>query len=158
MGFASTFDATLYYTHYSGGGRNVLEIAAHYDDVTPALSYGSQVGRASVNGAIGLFSFGASDVTSQLIPANTVTAAHGIVYDPFTGRMTMFGGGSVATLDPTLASNAAIISSLLQFAVPNVCDFDQGAADGFGHAFIAGCGDITFIDYSATHDITSAMS
>jgi len=44
--------------------------------------------------------------------------------------------------------------SLLQFDVPNIGDFDQGAVDGHGHAFIAGSGAITFIDYSISHDIT----
>jgi hypothetical protein len=105
-------------------------------------------------GSIGLFTFGApNDVTTQLIGANQVRAAHGVIYDPFSGLWTMFGGGSVATMDPNAATNAGIVASLKQ-SVQFVGDFDQGAVDGFGHAFIAGSGDITFLDYSLSHDIT----
>jgi hypothetical protein len=108
------------------------------------------------NGSIGIFNFGTpNDTTTELIPANQVPAAHGMIYDPFTGLMTMFGGGQVATIDPTQANNALITASLRQFDVPNIGDFDQGAVDGHGHAFIAGSGAITFIDYSISHDITN---
>jgi hypothetical protein len=34
------------------------------------------------------------------------------------------------------------------------CDFDQGSVDGHGHAFVAGCGSLTLLDYSTSHDIT----
>jgi hypothetical protein len=70
----------------------------------------------------------------------------------------MFGGGAVATLDPNAGTNPAIKTSLKQFDVPGVSDFDQGSVDGFGHAFIAGSGAITFIDYSKTGDITSSQN
>jgi WD40 repeat protein len=112
-------------------------------------------GGPNSNGSVGLFTFGSpNDTTTQLFAANTVTAAHGITYDPFTGLMTMFGGGGVATLDPTQATNAAIIGSLKHLNGIYL-DFDQGVVDGFGHAFIAGLLGITFIDYSKSHDITS---
>ncbi|HTI44929.1 MAG TPA: PEP-CTERM sorting domain-containing protein [Casimicrobiaceae bacterium] len=134
----------------TGGLSNVTQIAfapngrVMYTDGVP-----------NSNGSIGLFNFGvANDTTTELIPANQVPAAHGMIYDPFTGLMTMFGGGQVATIDPTQATNALIAGSLLQFDVPNIGDFDQGAVDGHGHAFIAGSGAITFIDYSISHDIT----
>jgi len=271
---ATVFNGTLYFTHYTGGGPNVLDLGFSYNDTTQALSYGAQNGLATVNGAdgimfapngnlivtsnttnnvyridpsngnvlqtvatgtqgfpdyhmaldpsgtkfyssnrynrttgpldtfvingngsfnnatttpimaptgapsnvtqlafapngsifytngtpnccgsVGLFSFGASDTTDQLF--SSIVAAHGIIYDPFTGLMTMFGGGQVATVDPTQATTTDIINSLLEYDVPNVGDFDQGAVDGFGHAFIAGSGALTFIDYSLSHDITN---
>jgi hypothetical protein len=141
-------------TPITGGDTNVTQLAfapngrVFYTDGVP-----------NSNGSIGLFTFGSpSDTTTQLIAPNVVTASHGLIYDPFTGLMTMFGGGSVATLDPNAANNAAIVASLHQFAVPGIGDFDQGAVDGMGHAFIAGSGAITFIDYSATHDITSPLN
>lgn len=112
-------------------------------------------GAPNANGSIGIFTFGSpNDTTTELIAANQVPAAHGMIYDPFTGLMTMFGGGQVATIDPTQASNALITASLRQFDVPDIGDFDQGAVDGLGHAFIAGSGAITFIDYRISHDIT----
>ena len=54
-------------------------------------------------------------------------------------------------MDPNAGN---IAGSLKQFDVPNIIDFDQGSTDGFGHAFIAGSGALTFIDYSISHDIT----
>jgi hypothetical protein len=138
-------------TPITGGDTNVTQLAfapngrVFYTDGTP-----------NANGSIGLFTFGSpNDTTVQLIGPNVVPAAHGIIYDPFTGLETMFGGGWVATLDPNGATNAAIVASLRQFDVPSIGDFDQGAVDGFGHAFIAGEGALTFIDYSTTHDITN---
>lgn len=61
----------------------------------------------------------------------------------------------MATMDPSGAADAAITASLKQFDVPGIGDFDQGSVDGFGHAFIAGSGAITFLDYSTSHDITN---
>jgi len=74
--------------------------------------------------------------------------AHGIIYDSYTGLITLFGAGSVGSFDPllpllTLKERDGINS-----------DFDQGSVDGQGHAFIAGNGQLTFIDYRASHDIT----
>lgn len=278
---ATVFTGTIYYTHYTGGGPNVLDVGFSYNDATQALSYGAQTGLSSVYGAdgimfapngnlivtsnatgsvyrinagsgsvlqtvststglpdyhmaldpsgsqfyssnrynqlygslgtfvinangsfdnatltpiidaasgttvipsnvtqiafapngkvfytdstpnccgpVGLFTFGATSDTTQVL-INSVTAAHGIIYDPFTGLMTMFGGNTfaqVATLDPTQSTNADIAGSLQTYNVSGVCGFDQGAVDGHGHAFIAGCGDLTFIDYSQSHDITN---
>ena len=137
-------------TPITGGDSNVTQLAFApngkilYTDGTP-----------NANGSIGLFTFGSpDDTTTQLVPVNTVRAAHGVVYDPFTSLWTMFGGGSVATMDPNAGSNALITASLKQRNGINA-DFDQGAVDGFGHALIAGNGELTFIDYSQTHDITS---
>ena len=111
-------------------------------------------GNPNAFGSIGLFTFGApNDVTTQLVTANQVRAAHGVIYDPYSELWTMFGGGSVATMDPNASTNATIVASLKQ-SVQFAADFDQGAVDGFGHAFIAGANDITFLDYSLSHDIT----
>jgi hypothetical protein len=87
-------------------------------------------------------------VTTRLSGASAILPAHGIIYDPFTGLITLFGDGAVGTFDQNGAN-------FKQRTGINA-DFDQGAVDGQGHAFIAGNGQLTFIDYSATHDITSA--
>ena len=76
---------------------------------------------------------------------SSVPSAHGVVFDPFSGRFTFFGAGSTGTTDQNgggLASHAT-----------GVCDFDQGAVDGKGHALVAGCSGITFIDYRISGDI-----
>jgi hypothetical protein len=139
-------------TTISGSDTNVTQLA-----FAPNGKVFYTNGVPNSNGSIGLFTFGATDTTTQLFGPNLVRAAHGILYDSFTGLMTMFGGGGVATLDPNGATNAAIVASLKQRNGIN-SDFDQGALDGFGHAFIAGNSQITFIDYSQTHDITSAAN
>lgn len=76
-----------------------------------------------------------------------VESAHGMIYDPFTDLITLFGAGKTGTLDST--------GVLKQAATDFTCDFDQGAVDGLGHALVAGCSSITFIDYSISGDITA---
>jgi hypothetical protein len=61
--------------------------------------------------------------------------------------MTMFGAGYTGTIDPT---TNALKTSTTQFA----CDFDQGSTDGHGHALVAGCGEVTLLDYHLSGDIT----
>jgi hypothetical protein len=87
----------------------------------------------------------------------SLVPAHGMVYDSFTDLMTMFGAGGVGSFDPDAGTDADIFASLRTRLGLN-CDFDQGAVDGQGHALIAGCNSITFIDYRATGDITSVAN
>jgi hypothetical protein len=86
----------------------------------------------------------ATGVTTQLYTG--VTSAHGMVVDPYTGLIDLFGGGYLGTLDPSS-------HGLLQ-AFGNGANYDQGAPDGLGHALIAGSDGITFVDYRLSHDIT----
>ena len=86
-------------------------------------------------------------VTTRL--ASSVTAAHGIIFDPFSGLIDLFGGGNVATINPnTMAVSASV------HPTGAAADFDQGAPDGLGHALIAGSGGLTFIDYEGTSILT----
>jgi len=84
-------------------------------------------------------------VTTQI--ASGVTSAHGMVVDPYTGLIDLFGGGWLGTLDP-------VTHIITQNASTTTSDFDQGAPDGFGHALIAGSNGITFVDYRSGGDIT----
>jgi hypothetical protein len=137
-------------TPITGGDTNVTQLA-----FAPNGKILYTDGNPNAFGSIGLFTFGSpNDVTTQLIGPNQIRAAHGVIYDPFSGLWTMFGGGSVATMDPSGATNASVLASLKQ-SPQFIGDFDQGAVDGFGHAFIAGAGSITFLDYSVSHDITN---
>lgn len=86
-------------------------------------------------------------VTSRLYSG--VQPAHGLVFDPFTDLITMFGAGATGTMNATDGSNLKTSGSIFK-----VSDFDQGAVDGKGHALVAGSNSITFIDYSLSHDIT----
>ena len=94
-------------------------------------------------GNLGLINL-TTGVTNRLY--TSVTPAHGLIYDPFTGLMTFFGDGETGTMDQ--------FGNNLMTGGPFTCDFDQGAVDGFGHALVAGCNSLTFLDYSISHDIT----
>ena len=78
-----------------------------------------------------------------------VQPAHGLIFDPFTDLITMFGAGRTGTMNAS--DGSGLMTSLSIFGVN---DFDQGAVDGFGHALVAGSGAITFIDYHLSGDIT----
>ena len=94
-------------------------------------------------GNLGLINI-STGVTTQLYSG--VQPAHGLIYDPFTGLITFFGAGETGTMNQN-GGNLMTSSSF-------TCDFDQGSVDGHGHALVAGCGALTFIDYSISHDIT----
>ena len=103
-------------------------------------------GNPDGNGNLGTIDL-STGATTRLY--STVAPAHGLIYDPFTNLITMFGDGKTGTM------NATDGSGLKTSAAMFTCDFDQGAVDGHGHALVAGCGEITLIDYSTSHDITN---
>ena len=105
-------------------------------------------GNPNGGGQVGLLNLG-TDTASPLFGGNGITPAHGLIYDPYTGLMTMFGAGYTGTFDQSGTAGSLKISGQLNY------DFDQGAVDGQGHALVAGNGQITFIDYSGSHDITN---
>ena len=89
----------------------------------------------------------ATGVTDRL--HTSVQPAHGLIFDPFTDLITMFGAGATGTMNATDGSGLLTSNSIY-----GVGDFDQGAVDGLGHALVAGSGAITFIDYHLSGDIT----
>jgi len=102
-------------------------------------------GNPNGHGDLGLFNL-TTDQTTELY--GDVVPAHGLIYDNYSGLITMFGDGFTGTIDPNHGN--ALKTSSVQFA----CDFDQGATDGHGHALVAGCNGITLLDYSHSGDIT----
>lgn len=78
-----------------------------------------------------------------------VQPAHGLLYDPFTDLITMFGAGETGTMNDVDGSNLLTSGQIYGHG-----DFDQGAVDGFGHALVAGDNGLTLIDYHLSHDIT----
>lgn len=79
--------------------------------------------------------------TTQLFGA--VPAAHGMVYDPFTGDLILMGDGQVSQYDPT--TNTFVSTRVVGLT------FDQGTVDGQGHLFAAtNNGFLEFVDYSNT--------
>ncbi len=71
-----------------------------------------------------------------------VRPAHGLIYDPFTNLMTMFGAGHTGTMNASDGSDLRISNAAF------TCDFDQGAVTGTGIALVAGCGGLTLLDYT----------
>jgi hypothetical protein len=125
----------------SGGDTGVTQVAF---GIGGAVFYVN--GNPNGFGNLGMIDLN-TDLTTQL--HSGVQPAHGLIYDPFTGLITMFGAGETGTMSAVDGSNLQISGSIF-----NVGDFDQGAVDGKGHALVAGSNSITFIDYSLSHDIT----
>lgn len=154
--------AKVYTSNFNGGQLNAVGVPIG-SGVTSTAIAGAETGVTQVAfgtggtvfyvqgspngfGNVGTIDLG-TGVTSRLY--SVVEAAHGIVYDPFSDLMTLFGAGRTGTFD------AADGSGLRTSAFDFTCDFDQGAVDGKGHALVAGCNGITLIDYSQSGDITN---
>lgn len=158
--FHLTSDGTNIYTSDFGGALKTLSLPIGSGVVTtPIIGDESGVtqiafdelgnvfyvqGNPNGFGNVGYINL-VTGVTDRL--HTSVEAAHGMVYDPFTDLITLFGAGKTGTLD----SIGTLKTSLVDFT----CDFDQGAVDGQGHALVAGCNSITFFDYSVSGDITN---
>ena len=77
-------------------------------------------------------------------------AAHGIIFDSFTGDIIIVGSSYVTQIDPTTMT---IVGSR-NFASFGDSYFDQGAVDGHGHLYVAdNNGHLLFVDYSQTKNI-----
>ena len=95
------------------------------------------------SGEFGTVVFGGGNATTHKLFSSN--AAHGMILDPFSNDLLLFSGANIAQIDPltnTVISTRSVAGM----------DFDQGSADGNGHAFIASnTGDLEFIDYRASH-------
>ncbi len=77
-------------------------------------------------------------------------AAHGIMFDPFTGDIIIVGSSDVTQIDPTTMT----IVGTRDFSSFGDSQFDQGAVDGQGHLYVAdNNGHLLFVDYSQTGNI-----
>jgi hypothetical protein len=154
-------DGTKVYTSDFGGRLNTLSMPIGSGS-TPQSITGSDPGLTQVafgNGTVfyvngspnGFGNLGtinlSTGVTTRLY--SSVQSAHGLLYDPFAGLMTMFGAGRTGTMNATDGSGLKTSNGIF-----GVNDFDQGAVDGLGHALVAGSNAITFIDYRISRDIT----
>lgn len=128
-------------TYISGGDFGLTQIAFGNSG---AVFYVN--GTPNGYGNLGLVNL-ATGASTRLY--SNVKAAHGLIFDPFTDLITLFGAGNTGTMNATDGSGLKLSGDIF-----NVDDFDQGALDGQGHALIAGGNSITFVDYSLSHDIT----
>ena len=85
------------------------------------------------------------------VGTSPLEAAHGGVYDPFTGNVMIMGDGHVTQLDlaGTIVSDLSVAGAA----------FDQGAVDGAGHLFAASnTGHLLFVDYATSGLIGDASN
>ena len=93
-------------------------------------------------GTFGTISF--SGTTATLTQLLSGVPAHGLTFDPFTNDIMFSSAGTIEQFDPT--SNT-VVSSVTIAAIGN---FDQSAADGKGHLFVASNGgDLVGLDYDS---------
>lgn len=108
---------------------------------TVLYTTGDDAGRGDV-GVLDL----ATHTTRRLF--TDVPFARGITYDPYTNSFIVIGGDEIVQLS---ASNPAQLLSELTVSGMN---FDQGAVDGRGDAFLASnTGSLVFVDYAATRRV-----
>lgn len=101
-------------------------------------------------GAAGTGDFGSINLTTGIatVLMSGVVAAHGMVYDPFSGDLILGGGNQITQIDP---STHAVVSTATFAGGQGGNVFDQGAVDGLGHIFWASNnGQLLFMDYSTT--------
>jgi hypothetical protein len=114
-------------------------------------------GTAGTTGNVGTIDL-STYVTTQLFSG--IATAQDAVFDPFTGLIVLFGNGEVDTFDPSTNTLGTAIT-LPGATAGATCgggatlQLDAGTVDGAGHAYIAGCGNLYYIDYSATSNILS---
>lgn len=120
--------------------------------ITQIAFAGSQAFYTS-SGIGGDGNFGTIDLstftTTRLVTG--LAAAHGMVFDPFTGDLILSGDGHITQIDP--ANPTAIVSDLAlsQGSNSQIDHFDQLSVDGKGHLFAAANnGNLTFVDYNTS--------
>jgi len=97
-------------------------------------------------GSGGFGDVGRIDLTTGIatIVRSGIPAAHGMVFDPFSGSLVLGGSNHITQLDPIT------LSTVSDFAIDSD-NFDQGAVDGLGHIYWAdNNGRLFFMDYSTS--------
>jgi hypothetical protein len=107
--------------------------------------YGTAVD-GSTSGDFGTVAF--SGTTATLTRLLSGVPSHGLTFDPFTNDIIMSSGNLVEQFDPTVGANGAVVST---FMGPGGDQYDQSAADGKGHLFVASNnGNLVGLDYDAS--------
>lgn len=105
----------------------------------------------TASGSTGHGWFGRIDLTSFTTTRflESLPAAHGMTFDPFTGHFILMGDGHITQIAP--GNPPTIISDLEVSGGGGRLQFDQGTVDGRGHLFAASnSGHLLFVDYSYT--------
>jgi hypothetical protein len=150
-------DGTVYTSNFGGalvsiptaGATTIHSVGGSDNGVTQlAFAHGNVFYDDSFPNGFGNAGFYNLATNTTVRTQTNQRSIHGMIYDPYSDRIVFFGAGAVGSMDATTGGD------FKQFVTP-IPDFDQGAVDGLGHAFIAGSNGITLIDYSMSHDITN---
>ncbi len=127
----------------AGSPLNVIGAVSGVDSLA---FYGSTVFFTSSGGGGTGATFGTIDLTTGVTTAIlTGIEAHGMVLDPFTTDLILFGDNTILQIDPDTPN---VIKS--SKTVPENTQFDQGTVDGLGHLFLAdNTGELFFMDYTS---------
>jgi hypothetical protein len=120
-------------------------------------------GTTGTTGDLGLFNVGTFQTSAPLFTG--IPTAQEAIFDPFTGLIVLFGEGQVDTFDPSKGALGLGTPVTLPGATAgancgggSIKQLNAGTVDGAGHAYVAGCGTLYYIDYSATGDILSLLN
>jgi len=126
------------------GGRNSNQVTGLVFDTHNSTWYYGTTVDDSTSGDFGTVTF--SGTTATLHTLLSGVAAHGVTFDPFTNDVIFSSGNQIDQFDPGAGS---IVSSITDTTGGD--EFDQSAADGKGHLFVASNnGNLVGVDYDAT--------
>ena len=130
----------------SGDDRSIDTIA--WSDPHHAFYTSSGAGGVGDFGVIDLNTFHTTRIFSNL------PAAHGMVFDPYTGDLVLFGAKHITQIDPVTHSIVSDLN-LSGNQYPFGSDaFDQGTTDGLGHFFVANnSGYLAFLDITKSRRV-----
>ena len=138
---------------FPGGSGTTKQVVGDDGTVTTVAFDASSKAYYTTGGEYGNGNFGVIDlgvtpaVTTRAL--SSVPASHGMIYDPYTEDLLLFGDGHVTQIDPTLLQVVSDLD-LSTLGVP-IDHVDQGSADGNGHVFVADHGGrLIFIDFSVS--------
>jgi hypothetical protein len=132
------------------GGTNSNQVTALIFDPVNSTWYYGTTPDTSTSGDFGTVTF--SGTTATLHTLLTGVPAHGLTFDPFTNDIFINGGTTIQQFNPITGTIVATLTEAGQ-------QFDQAAADGQGHLFVASNnGNLYGIDYdnAAGHLINGA--
>lgn len=138
----------------SPGGKGAAHAFVGDDTQITSIAWDS-AGRAyyTSSGAGGGGSFGSVDfgtfTTKRIM--SSLPAAHGMVFDPYTGDLVLMGANNITQI--SVGAAPKVVSDL---SLPGEGNFDQGTVDGKGHLFAASHqGRMLFVDYSASRKVAN---
>jgi hypothetical protein len=121
-----------------------------FDPVNGKWYYGT-AGDGSTAGTFGTVSFSGATATLTQLLSNV--PAHGLTFDPFTNDIIFSSANVVDQFDPTTNTVVSSFTGLAGDA------YDQSAADGKGHVFVASNnGNLVGLDYDSTGLIGTGTS